>query len=156
MNAGGYGYGAGISIAASISDGDVLIIGNSMEQTYNAGIIIDRTAANLFGNVLIVGNQFASSGRGVYFPSTAQWISDVTINGNIINANVACVDIVNVKNMTISGNVLYGAGNGINLGAGVTRVMIGTNVFDVASTQIADASGAVTYAAITTTKPTYP
>jgi hypothetical protein len=155
INAGGFGFAAGISVITGFSDGDLMIVGNSIEQANAAGIIIDRSGPFLFGNVTISANQIVSSGRGVFLPNTAVgWINDIVLVGNTINASIDAINIQSGVNTIIEGNILT-AVNGIVLGASNTGTMIGVNVFST-TTQISDASSAATYAAITTTKPTYP
>ena len=156
-NAGGYGYAVGVNVALSISDGDILITGNSIEQANAAAILIDRTSTPSFSNFLITGNQLVSSGRGIYFPSASAWASIIAITGNVINATTADIDLANVAELAIQGNVLAGGGTGINIGASTTHCMISPNVFlSSLAVQISDASAACTYGSITTTKPTYP
>ncbi len=157
INAGGFGYAAGVAVTASVSDGDFIAVGNSIEQASQECFLFAHTGGTLFGNVQLTSNQCSTSGRSVYFPDAASWVSAVDITSNIFFSVVSGVDIVNADILNISSNVFYGTGVGINLGAAVTHCGVGFNNFGPSlSIQIQDASAACKYAQVTTSKPTYP
>jgi hypothetical protein len=162
FNAGGFGYAIGIFIFPTISDGDILIEGNSIEGWNSAGINVQQGASGVsFGNGVFVGNQIASGVAGTtairFFSINAAWFGNTTITGNVLQATSIGIDASNALNQfNIGGNVLVGSATGINVASGSVGGMIGTNNFNGVTTQISDGSGALAYAAITTTKPSYP
>ena len=147
-------YALGIGVIIQQTDGDFFVEGNSIESCAT-GFQADRTGSFLFGTIVIVGNEFSCSSRGVYFPNTtASWMSGVTITGNYIVATTTAVNLVAVDKFVISSNILSGA-TGILIGAAATNCGIGFNTFNT-TTQITDSSGACIYSAVTGVKPTYP
>jgi len=137
--------------------GNLTVTGGLIEQVSGGGNTINTGTAQQF--VTLTGN-IITSPSGVTM--VIQGIQS-TVTGNIITGAGTTSIITyggSANNMTISGNTIIGnsgAGEvGITITAGLTGCMIGANVFTTTTTQISDGTAACTYAAITTTKPTYP
>jgi hypothetical protein len=116
----------GISARQDISDGDLFIIGNSIEGYTSIGIIFTRTAPFTFSNAMLIGNELTGSGNGISLAedTASHWLDNVVINGNVINTSAAskvAIGIGNVPEMVISNNTIYGsAGTGIKLASGAS------------------------------------
>jgi hypothetical protein len=162
FNAGGFGYSFGLFIAPSISNGDLTLIANSIEEFNSIGVIIQaQNSSVVFGNLQIIGGNIASSfanTEGIQISgNTPGWFSNTSILGVAISVEGTCIDIgSSATQFNITGNILSSAGTGISVVSGSTGGMIGPNNFSGVTNQIVDGSGLLTYAAITTTKPTYP
>jgi hypothetical protein len=157
INGGGNGYAVGIDVIITAADGDLMIFGNSIEQFNVAGIEVDRQGTPGFANININHNQMTGIGRAVYFPDTTNFIGQVNISDNVLDASgPSVIDFEALSSVMVGGNVLTGNGIGIRIGTASTKIMIGTNVFNAVAPQIQDASGVASYAAVTNTQPTYP
>lgn len=158
FNAGGPGYLVAIDVVAQASDGDFVVCGNSIEGWTSAGIQMDRSSSFIFGNVVIVGNQMAGTGRGIYFSNaTASVYSNVTIHGNVISATVENINMGAVNGFAIGGNVFNGATNpAIRVTANAAGGTLQGNAYNGPAATITDASSSCVYKTDTSTAPAHP
>lgn len=121
----GYSYLYAISIAATVSDGDLFIIGNSIEG-YNAyGLLITQTGSDLFGTIIIDANEFSGAGIGIaLLPSTPNWLTRLIITSNIVASSGILVNAATL--FTIGNNI----SDTLIVGANSVRGTITGNVFN--------------------------
>ncbi len=135
----------GTALCASCSD--LMIANNSIEVLGNAILLGPANSATSYVNITIVGNEL-NGNAGVNNTDSTTWLGSVTITGNIIVPIAGPgINLQNVKNFIIEGNVftgVSGANFGINLSALVTGCVIGPNQFSGVTTNFADASNACT------------
>lgn len=130
----------------SVSDGDVIVTGNSLEGWLNQGIFFTLTGTPNFGNFIINGNQLTGGGSnaaGIDFPATGAGLSRIVVSNNVIQvigANGIGVIATNVTALNGQGNVIT-AVTGWNVGASTTNCNIGLNTYVSITTEITDASG---------------
>jgi len=143
--------------AVNGSGGNLTVSDGLIETVTGGGTAFDIGTAQQF--VTVTGSIITSPGGTTMILAGIQSV----ITGNIIVGGGTAAVIsygAAANNMTISGNTITGnsgAGEvGISIAAGLTGCMIGANVFTTLPIQISDGTAACTYAAITTTKPTYP
>jgi hypothetical protein len=160
VNQGSPGYAVCADLQAQASDGDLFVTANSCEGWNIAGISVSHSAGIIFGQIHIIGNEFGvGTGNAILFGDSTAGITGVTIVGNQPSGQGAGgtgVNIGNIAKFVIEGNNFWISAVGIGVASTATGCMIGTNTFQGVTSQINDASGACTYASITTTKPTYP
>lgn len=93
---------------------DLLIIGNSIENCSNIGIVVqaDTSVNKAIANIVITGNQIALMPYAISLngASSAQPISNVTISGNVISAisgsSGYSIYFNNLIDFCVSGNVI--------------------------------------------------
>jgi hypothetical protein len=149
----GIAYHACISIivAANTADGDIFIIGNSMEGVFAGGygIIIDQAGGASFANVLIIGNEISTPGSGswaIYFTNTTLgWLNQVIIASNVLQSPQG-IFLGAMTNFVFQGNTLVGTGATLVIGANcVSGAVIGNIMTAIsnssASTTVANNQG---------------
>lgn len=120
----GVNYTAGIVANDTISDGDFIVADNSIESYTSAGIAFEVGGGSpSFGNVIINSNQFSGIGSGsraIDLPTTtAHWVSNVIIEGNVCAPTSAHGILVSAAdNLIISNNVVLDIAVGINCSQG--------------------------------------
>jgi hypothetical protein len=148
INGGSYGIFLGLN--ASANTGDLLILGNSIENQAITGIELARSSGTAnFGNVAIVGNQLAICGNGISADATG-FLSNVTIVGNTIglaSGTGTAINLGAVSNFTIEGNVLIAGSTGetgIAIGSGCANGHVGTsNSYNGFSNSFSNSSASV-------------
>lgn len=133
----GHEYGYVLTLDGTTSD--LLVEGNSFENMNQTAITLQQqVAGTTFGNISIVGNQFAPSGvvGAVILLSQglagAAWLYNAVIVGNVINLPAGGGTGIYVQvcnNAVIDNNIIDGSGGtsqGIATGSGVTGVVVGS------------------------------
>jgi hypothetical protein len=133
----GTAYHACISIVvgASVADGDIFIIGNSLEGVFanGYGIIIDQAGDATFNNVQIVGNEISCPGSGswgIYFTNTTlHWLGRVIIASNVVQSYQG-IFLGAMDNWVIEGNVVAGTSAIIEIEPNCTNGVIANNILN--------------------------
>lgn len=132
----GISYLYGISVSVSITDGDLFIIGNSIEGVIGQsgsvagyGIIIDQIGGQQFGNVIIIGNEVACGNIDCYAiwvnNTTVGWLQDLVILGNVLNSNNG-VSLHGTTNFIFNENV--GGGLTLTIDASCSGGIVSNNI----------------------------
>lgn len=110
FNGGAYGYNLQFN---STSTGDLVIVGNSIENCTQAAINFARTTGTgSFSNVVINGNQIALVPVGI-FTDNSGFLSLLNISGNNIRIfGGLAIGLQNVFALMITGNHLFGVNSG--------------------------------------------
>lgn len=135
------GIGYLLDLGAS-STSDLLITGNSIENSHIAGVQLQRTSGGaLFSNAVITGNQFlvnstTTNSIGILTNNGAAFLARMIVNGNTFNVpdvgTSAAISIDWVTDPLVSDNVIRGPASGttsqaIVLGTHNTRAKVGVN-----------------------------
>jgi hypothetical protein len=128
----------GIDIEVGATDGDLFIIGNSIEGCNTVGINVQRPSGSFtFANVVISGNEIgASTGNGMNLGdgTGANWLSILCITGNVIqiSANKTAISLGDIVNgFTITGNCITNGstgGTGVSATGTATGVIVGNSI----------------------------
>lgn len=107
-----YNNGIHLAPSASISTGDLMVVGNSIENQANAGIYLDNTnSATLWGNSNLCSNQISNNPYGILVNGNCfKYIAltDNTFYGITTNA----INVSSANTISIIGN--SGVGSGTN------------------------------------------
>lgn len=129
------GGGVGFRMLSTLvaGTGTVVMVGNSLEESGVASILLSQTGSATYGNFQVVGNQFSNldfvsafQGHVVIQAGAASWISNVLIAENVSNSaisfasghhyNIASGDRVRLVNNHMNNLGVSGA-RGIAIGA---------------------------------------
>jgi len=150
INSGAYGYQ--LVLADGVSTSDLLMNGNSIENTTTRAISIRTSSSNgIFNKIEITGNQIALTPAPIIIDTglTTMQFKGVVICGNSISVSSngsPGITINNTDLINVSGNCISGGGTiaaGISTGA-YTSGVIGVNSCDSSFTNsVANASNSV-------------
>ena len=132
INGGAYGYN--MQLSAGVSTSDLLIAGNSCENTTIGCINLTTNGASAsFSNIVITGNQVALTPAPINIAPAYYAFNYVAITGNVLASSYGGTQNIfvgNTENINIDGNTLLGsAAHGITPGSGIDKTNIGINNF---------------------------
>lgn len=156
------GYSNGLAANWGVTDGDLFVVGCSIEGFSIGGVIIASAAGGTAaGNIVVIATEFNAGGignaRGVWFPSTVSgWVSNITIVGDVFVGLFVGVDLgQSALNAVVGSDTFSSDSTGVAAITGSGNLMIGPMSFTSTTTQFSLPAG-TTYSAITTSAPTYP
>ncbi len=152
--AGSYGVYLNLEASAPTGTGDLLIIGNSIENRQYGVYASRQNNSGTWVNTQVIGNEFepAAGGYAVYVPTdgTGAWLLELIVNSNLVfgpgSGTNSLISIDSTTDLIVNGNLLKSNGGtttGIAIGSAVTYGLVTNNRIVNTTTALTNASTSI-------------